>query len=666
MADLGDITGFLKEGSVSDLSWLDVDEKAYRELDQLPKQNLDIAPDLEAAWSHTDQPASRFVPNKEGPRTMGDLSEAHGKLAAEKVVPRIVRLARLTMMRDPDPQRLVTALISKYGRDAVRLARDALTALVQERGLLGGYYIEASDFPGCDQGKKEVVEYARRFASNAKFVVACGSCAGCSRNSNNTCGTFHKQIVTEAPYTPELAERVEQTQAARGKCASSPEGLTPRERVKNALLATAIEVKASFETPKPVVNPAQFLRAAETPKKVHLPVFGTEGARIAREEVAWRPVAEGKVASAAVAMDKKALDVVQTLQREMLKGLGEQELVRALKLSFSVDDLQSTRDKWEPLFKEAGLYGSVYSTQDSFDDCREGADFLSRHSSAVKGIVASGRCDGCFYNKMARCLLYGRPLVASADDLYTEGTVKQVIWEQKVAGKIGSEPIEHGADVRSVLKGIYRMASVAGKRVEPMRSHMQAHHGVAPQYVTAGLTKREIQKVASRYLNEGIHGRELLSLLKKRFDPRDLTASMTELKSVLAEQGLQGVYYVDPTTYDDYAKGCDEGSRLHRARLVPYVKMASKCATCVLQTKVGFCSKYNKALVVEPPYTDKLAQQREILAMGNVSVQPVQNLISTPSILAQFEIQAGMNVELNPVPAPFDVDVELGQATVKL
>jgi hypothetical protein len=40
MTDLGDISDLLKEGSVSDLDWLDVNEKDYRALDTLPKQNL--------------------------------------------------------------------------------------------------------------------------------------------------------------------------------------------------------------------------------------------------------------------------------------------------------------------------------------------------------------------------------------------------------------------------------------------------------------------------------------------------------------------------------------------------------------------------------------------------------------------------------------------------
>jgi hypothetical protein len=75
--ELGDISGFLAEaGGVSNLDWLDVDEEEYRQQDTLPKQNLDIIPDLEAAWSHRPELATNFVPNTGEPTTMLDIVQA--------------------------------------------------------------------------------------------------------------------------------------------------------------------------------------------------------------------------------------------------------------------------------------------------------------------------------------------------------------------------------------------------------------------------------------------------------------------------------------------------------------------------------------------------------------------------------------------------------------
>ena len=143
MADLGNISDFLKTGSgVADLSWLDVDAEAYREQDILPKQNLQIQPDLEALWAHEDKPTTAYLePNVGRPRTMGDLSEAHGPLSTKPED--ITRTARMACMQSVDPQRIYQALVSKYDKGSIHAASSNLTPVLAERGLLGRYYIAA-------------------------------------------------------------------------------------------------------------------------------------------------------------------------------------------------------------------------------------------------------------------------------------------------------------------------------------------------------------------------------------------------------------------------------------------------------------------------------------------------------------------------------------------
>jgi len=676
MADLGDITDFLKEGSVNDLDWLDVNEEQYRSLDKLPKQNLDIAPDLQSLWSHEDRPAQAYlVPNAGAPipRTMGDLSEAHGRISKEAAVEQLVKVARYALMQSPDLAKFKQALTSRFDSDLIRASRDVLATVLKERGLLGRFYIAAEDFPGCYQSSKKVIAFARRFSNDAKFVQAKDQCAGCVHNSGNTCGVFQKQIVLEVPYTPALAEKIEQAQASKGKLIQAS-SLLPRERIKAAHLAEDVKIAGQVATPKPIVNPAQFTKVHQAPQKVHLPVIGSQQQKLDQAAMAWDPnVVSGKTASMnKTGMDKTAFEVVNLLRREMLKGHGEAGLLQALKLSFSVEDLKATRSSWEPLFKEAGYFGTVYAAQESFDDCHTGSDFLAKHNPSIKAIVAGGKCNGCIYNKMARCLMYGRPLVAKVEDAYTQETVTNVIREHRLAGRLetGAEKVAWGETPKEALKAIYRVASAASEAPPAsVRSYIeQAFRGTDHGHVTAGLTKREIVKTASRYLNEGLYGSQLLEALGRRFDPRDLKASVSEIKTAITEQGLQGIFYVNPTVYDDYAKGCDEGARLHRARLVPYVKLGSKCASCVLQTSPGHCSKYAKPLVVEPPYADKLAQQREILASGEATEVNLAGLVNNGrSMLAEFGMKATMDIELNPVPEKAAVvSVELGGAKIDL
>lgn len=667
MGELGDISDFLKEGSVANLDWLEVNDAEYRELDRLPKQNLDFAPDLEAAWAHEDKPAAAYlVPNIGAPRAMADLSQAHGFVSEEVVAEQVVKVARMALMQSDDLQRVRHALMSRFDTGMIRQVREMLASTLRERGLLGRYYISASDFSGCHRSSKNVVAFVRRFASTAQFVEAKPDCAGCIHNASETCAVFQKKLVLEVPYTSDLAHAVERSQASKGKKLASTTQ-DPRERVREAYLAGDVTVAGPVATPKPIVNPVHQMRANKAPQKVHLPVLQNEQARLAQASQVWNPnVATGKVAANAAPerLQKKAADVTNLLRREMLRGRSEPELLQALKLSFSVEELRATRESWEPLFKTAGHFGTVYSHQGAFDNCHTGADFIAKHNSEIKTIVAGEKCGGCIYNKISRCLVYGKPLVASADHALTDEMVGEIVRGHKQAGRLGlgAESVAWGSTPGESLKAIYRTASTVGKeRHAPSRYVEQAFRGHAHAHVTSGLTRREILRTASRYLNEGLYGDRLVAALRRQFASTDIEASRAELKTVLAEQGLQGIYYVDPTIYPDYAKSCDEGARLHRARLVPYVKMGSKCESCVHQPSAGFCSKYAKPLVIEPPYADKAAQQREMLASGEADQVNFVDLVNTnTSILAQFEMQKASTIELNPEPTVATVTVELG------
>jgi hypothetical protein len=675
MADLGDISGFLKEGSVNNLEWLDVNEEDYRKLDTLPKQNLDFAPDLEAAWNHKDAaPSTYLVPNKDVPSTMGDLSEVHGKLASEEVLRRVVKVARLALMQSTDPARFSDALKTRFDSWTLQAARPLLASILQERGLLGRYYIDAHDFPNCSKkSSKSEVDFVSRNAGTARFLQAKDQCLDCTHNAKSTCSVFHKEIVLEVPYSDGLASAVERSQSACGKqVQASTQG--PRDRIKAAYLAVDIQVVGPVGTPKPIANPVHQLKATVEPPKVHLPVLATQAQQSLEERLAWVPPTEGRVAAVSKdASGKKAFDVCAFLRREMLKGRSEPELLQALKLSFSIEDLRSTRSSWEPIYQEAGLYGTIYSTQDSFDSCHEGADFIAKHNHQIKGIVASTKCTTCIHSKLSRCMIYGKPLVASASDLYTEANVKQVVWEHRLAGRLGTgaDTYAWGSTPVDALKTIYKTASsTISKPNIPMRSYVeQAFRGASTGYNTSGLTKREVVRTASKFLNEGLYGTQLLDALKSRFDSRDILSSQADLKVAMREQGLQGIYYIDPTIYSDYSKGCDEGARLHRARQVPYVKLGSKCATCILQRQPGFCSKYAKHLVVEPPYADKTAQQREMLASGpSTEISIASLMIHNPSSVADLvQMKSGMEIDLNPVhEKTATVSVELGGATIDL
>jgi hypothetical protein len=666
MGDLGDLGAFMKEGGLADLDWLDVNEEDYRKLETLPKQNLDVRPDLEALWAREDRPATNYlIPNKVPvppfpgagtPHTMGDMSQAHGHIHAQ--AEDIRKVARLVLMQTSDPRRLRDALTKRFGLQPLRENRQVLAEVLQERGLLGRLYIAASDFPGCHTGSKAPSQFARRFANEAKFVVAKPACQGCSHASkgptgSTNCAVFHKEIQLQVPYSEGLATAVEESQKAKGKEVQGSSG-TPKERIRLAMLA-----------PDSSLSPAVWVYAGQGIAKTAAvaPLAQTVATErlIQASDLLRKNRNEQQVAF-------QAQPIVALLRREMAKGLAPSDLVKSLRLSFSQDSLRNTRSHWEPLFKEAGLFGVIYSTQDSFSECREGADFLAKHNPQVRAIVAGEKCGSCFFNK-GRCLMYGKPLVKAANDLYTPETVEAVLTEHRTAGRLpawqsnAKAASTWGSNPREALKAIHKAATQPDlSSVTPsMRMDIvKAFHGGGSSHITSGMTRRDIVKQASKLLNEGLYGKQLLAMLKARFEPRDLVAAKGDLRRVLAEQGLQGIYFVDPTVYDDYGKSCDEPARLHRSRLVSYVKIGEKCGSCVFQSKIGFCSKINKPLVHEPPYVDKVQQQQAILATGESTENSFASLVNNGlSMMAEYQMQnGGMEVEVRDaaVSQPLEVD----------
>jgi len=601
MAELGDLTSFFKTGSaVQDLDWLDVDAEQYRAQDTLPKQNLDMVPDLEALWRHKDEPASNFVPNLGEPKTMGDLSQLHGNLRDFKASTDIVRTARLAVMQSTDPAKIRHALTSRYDRDSLIQSKQALSEVFTERGRLGKTYIAANDFPDCATGQQGV-EFVRKFASEAKFILpkkACGTCPHHKVESgSNHCGVFLKKLV-------------------------------------------------EYDTPGQMAVQAQNLVRLRSVK------------------------AESK------AREIKASEIVGFLRRELLKGRNEAELAQGLKISFSYQDLNDTSDVWAPTFKEAGLYGAVYTTQESFSDCHEGADFVHKHSSSIRAVVAGTKCGTCFFNKAARCLLYGRPLVASAEELYTEATVQAVVSEHRIAGKLPQEAarMSWGSTPVEALRSIHKAASTPlASLTQSVRSNIeQAFYGNArPVNADVDPMAIKIVKTASQYLNEGLYGRDLVRALRQTYALDVLLKHGRQLKATMGEEGLQGFKYIDPTVYDDYGKGCDRVASLYRSRsAIKYAKLGDKCSSCVHHTRVGHCSVLNKTLVLEPPYIDKQAEQQAILNSGPAMERPSDQALMASnglSMMQEYQLQNyNQEIELAPEPVKVAQSVMIGRHEIKL
>ena len=712
MSDL-DLTSFLASAGPANLDWLDVDEEHYRDSDVLPMQNLDINSDLKALWDHTDEdPSKYFIPNldmmgmppdpkfPQAPHTMADLSQFHGPVSQH-----LTKVARLALLQARDVRAWQQTLLSKFSREDLRQNRSILSSVLAERGLLGKFYIDAADFPKCaNENSKTEADFVKKYASQAPFVKAKEACGDCCHKQTTTtgaerCSVFHKQIVMDVPYSEEMASAVEKAQAARGIQAKTPkpgdvvevwaaaEQTYYKAKVLKAPKGGKVEIK--YEGKPPIGQNAQGevglkivkLSARERIKSAYLGTPSKSSDFSGRDNKGALIPAERLLHKVADTSDRQAQlkvsqarPIVSMIRKELLRGRSFGEVAQGLRLAFDVRDLRATQDQWAPLLKEAGLYGTIYSTQDSFDECREGADFLSKHGSKVRGIVAGRKCSSCIFSKVGRCLMYGRKLVAKAEDLYTPDVVAAVLDEHRMEGSISRQQVQNdwGSNPREALKSIHKMAtsSLVTSPFTERLGAQEAFRGSSVAQRTTDLTRREVLKSASKFMNEGLYGSELRAVLQSKFDPRDLIASASDLKTLIAsEQGLQGIYFVDPTVYDDYGKGCKEAQRLHRTRqAVQYAKAGDKCASCVHQSQPGHCSVLNKKLAVEIPYIDKQAQQRAILATGHATSMDFASLVNNGlTMMQEYELQSpSSNIDLAPETPNFDASIHFGSNEVIL
>lgn len=646
MSDLGDISELLKEGSLSNLDWLSVPEDAPQ---VLPMQNLDIVPELEAAWSHADS-VSPFIPNLgDAPRTMGDMSQAHGKLQQTAQV--VLRTARYAVMQYPtNLVKVIDTLKSRFSSQDLAESEHAVREVVAQRGLLGGYYIEASDFPGCSSGAGSPAKFVQAYAKEARFVRAKKECQDCIHRQANRCAVFLKEVVVEVPYTTSLAEWVEQNNAHRG-ITPAPE-LGAQSRVARALLTQPVETRPEF---------------------TGVPQRKVAGIRLASSDAGLGMLAheqslQSKQASLAI-VESGSRPVLDLLRKELIKGRSAKEALSALRLAFDLSKLQATRSEWEPVFREAGIYGVAYLNADDFD-CHKGADLVTRHKVGSLSVVAGKKCGTCLFSQGPNCTLYSRPLVATASEAISDATVSAVVTEHTAAGRLPGTAfsMKWGADARASLKAIHEAAS-SNYRAETTRIGTQtAFYGSSRVASTGALTKSRIVQATQRYMNEGLYGSDLRAVLAKTFERRDLLACQSELRAVLAEQGLQGIKYVDPTVYEDYGKGCATASRLHRSRAsVRYAKVGSKCHSCVHQSMPGVCSQLNKQLVEEPPYANKLAEQQAVLNSGRSTEIDFSTIVGSHlTMMQEYNLQHNGTIDLNPEAPEERIAIEFNNQEVVL
>lgn len=603
MADL-DLTEFFKEGSLANLDWLSVDEEEYRKLDNLPLQNLDVLPDLETLWSHDESgTVPHIIPNTGTVPTPG--------ITDPRTMGDMSEVHGVLRSNDSGIMKLPGAIVK-----VARLSLMQSTDLSQLRAALTSRF----DMDTLRQYRDVIASVLAERGLLGKLYIDSKDFAGCATGQANE---FVTRNAASAKYILRKeacgdCTHCKSTTAGTPVCGQFKKELTVdipytdnlASKIETEQKNLGKEVLASTAAPRERIKLAYLATEAQPLSEGYTGpgVLQVQPNTLSTKEASEQLIQASDLVRKSKRASQIALNakpVIDYLHREMLKGLTKSEITSGLKMAFTEKTLRDTVSHWGPLYKEAGLYGVYYIKQSSFSDCQGIANFIAKRNPNIRAVVADTACPNCTLNKKA-CKAHNKPIVKAASALFTFKTVEDVLLEHKMSGRLSSKvATTWGKTPEIALRAIHEAVRNHRTLVEASNrlSTQTAFTGNSYGYQTSGLVKTEIVKRASRLLTEGLYGQDLLNVLKGQFDVRDLVAAKSELKT----------------------------------------------------------------LVSDAKYSDKLAKQREIMAAEHVAVDPATLVNNGSSMLAEFDMQHPIQVEVDEMPKlAEEIIVDLGSVGQKL
>jgi hypothetical protein len=273
----GHLGEFLKEGSLADLSWLEV---AEQDAERLPESPTALAiPELEEAWGvdrRTTGVRSTAYDLEEVKyhEAANDTSSGHAVTAEQRsALGRVLRKAMRRSAAGADWSDIRHEAKGSAGlySDTIKAAMKVIKA---EHGLSGRVFIRAEAYPGYIDGKWK--KHLRKATAGARYIVVAKADLDAIHHVNGICTITGKKVVTTVPWKAAYSHYAPKLRASGRKVASNPDN--PRVALR----------KAFAQTPKGMA-------AIERTRPVHVAPSERVSSKQAKETFAATPAAERKV-----------------------------------------------------------------------------------------------------------------------------------------------------------------------------------------------------------------------------------------------------------------------------------------------------------------------------------------------------------------------------------
>lgn len=614
---LGDVSDILHNRGVSDLSWLDVDPEDYKKAEALPKQNLDVIPELQRALTFDDGNVPTLIPLR--PHTMVNTNPldppgAPSRNMTKEIVNRVAR----HLIAGNAPRQVGEKIMLEFAPGQIRSASQQISSVISERGLIGNVYIDARHFPRCAQDSEDKKFVASRAAS-AKFILAKGECAGCVHNRGGMCANLHKQLVETVSYDRKTFAHYAVQLAAEGRLAKG--------ELDQALAGSDVDrrrvLQVSFTAP---------VRQAKVESQLTL----------RHQDKARKPVVTEQQAAEYLSRPREA---APTLSRGFIAA------AKHLMLGGSPEVLAGSPDpEVRKIAADHGVLGHTYLDMDALGGCNSTLSFLRRIESApdffVRRSACCAECKGAADGACAQVQKVA-PIVAEAE-IGKEHFVAALL-RAADRGAITVDQARQAA-TKAPAKANWRRLTAQANFLQPATpqaeysgAHVVAHYGAAiPERELSApepMDAEEVRRSISHLMNTGLCGKPLRAAILRRYARSDLAQVPQVGVSLASNDGVQGSYFIDPTAYPDYGRGCATGAKHFRKQGAENVFVGDACTGCAMQTAPGWCAKYAKSLIRSVP-------QSVVAAAAEARNRaPVPNDAPITNPVEQFQLAAEVTVE---------------------
>jgi hypothetical protein len=481
--------------------------------------------------------------------------------------------------------------------------------------------------PNCAQPGSADQKFATTVTKRALVILAAPKCTECVCNNAGMCSSLKKRLVSKINYGQNLATSLNTRLIHENRLIDISNVSDWKERIREAFLKVPVMRETSPQTiqhlPKPIPKPS---------------VTATD--------------IQGFIARKTADNGIDKMPSVQYLKfaRQMMTGKFDNSSMLAA----------STDPEIRSLANEYGILGHTYIDMDALGGCNQTLKFVKETNCKPDFILRrSASCEHCKGTSDGACvgLCQIAPIVTEKPDLDSRNFVASLhraMAEKRInanqakiaATKVASQqsPAWHRVIAATNLyKPVNKIdTQYSGHKVSTYNGDPGRSLGSAP------MNAEEVRRTISHMMNAGLSGKHLQSAVLKRYSRNDLV-QMPEIGAALsANDGVQGEYFIDPTAYSDYGRGCVVGSKCFRKRGAPYVMASGSCTGCVLQTHPGWCSKYAKNIIQNVPTEVRVASKRAFPVVPSISVEnPVEKYGLASELIVEIPANKSKSIEID-------------------